>query len=158
FLRLLLGTHKHDAPAAVGEVAHEGHRLVELADGLLEIDDMDAVALREDEGAHARIPAPGLMPKVDAGLQQQLHRDRGSHGRSSLLRLTLRDLLPAREPADRPTTPHGPVACVMRGRQNGIIAGCSPQYRAPPWMRRMFERCSSIVWAKTWLPSPRATK
>jgi len=34
---------------------------------------VDAVALREDEGAHLWIPAPGLVSEVDASLEQLLH-------------------------------------------------------------------------------------
>ena len=31
---------------------------------------MDAVALAEEERLHARVPAPGLVPEVDAGFDQ----------------------------------------------------------------------------------------
>jgi hypothetical protein len=39
---------------------------------------VDPVALGEDVLAHLRIPAPGLMPEVDARFEQLLHAG-GSH-------------------------------------------------------------------------------
>ena len=54
--------------------------VVEPGDGLLQVDDVDAVALGEDELAHLRVPAAGLVAEVDAGLQQLLHADRGNQG------------------------------------------------------------------------------
>ena len=47
---------------------------------LLEIDDVDAVALTEDEPLHLRVPAPGLVPEVDTGLEHLLHGDDGHDG------------------------------------------------------------------------------
>ena len=41
--------------------------------GLVEIDDVDAVALGKDVGLHLRIPAFGLVTEVNAGLEQRLH-------------------------------------------------------------------------------------
>ena len=45
-----------------------------------EIDDVDAVALAVDESLHLRVPAPGLVAEVDAGLQELSHRDDRCHG------------------------------------------------------------------------------
>ena len=47
--------------------------------GLLEVDDVDAAALGEDEPLHLRVPAAGLVAEVDSGLQQLSHGD-DSHG------------------------------------------------------------------------------
>ena len=55
---------------------------VDEGQGLLQVDDVDAVALGEDEALHLRVPATGLVPEVDAALEQLLHGDDG-HGRSS---------------------------------------------------------------------------
>jgi hypothetical protein len=69
-LGLLLGAHEeHDAPVG-GEVAHERVGLAELLEGLLQVDDVDAVALAEDVLLHLRVPALGLVAEVDPGLQQ----------------------------------------------------------------------------------------
>ena len=51
-------------------------------DGLGEVDDVDPVALREDERAHLGIPAAGLVAEVNAGLEQLPHGD-GGHAWSS---------------------------------------------------------------------------
>src|SRR5262249_18308179 len=42
---------------------------------LIEIDDVDAVALTENEPLHLRVPAPGLMTEMDSGLEQLPHGD-----------------------------------------------------------------------------------
>ena len=44
---------------------------------LVQIDDVDAVALAVEEALHLRVPAPGLVAEVHPGLEQLLHRDDG---------------------------------------------------------------------------------
>ena len=44
---------------------------------LLQVDDVDAAALGEDEALHLRVPAARLVAEVDAGLQQFLHGNDG---------------------------------------------------------------------------------
>jgi len=64
-------------PAVTDRLAHEPVGGVDPLQGLLQVDDVDAVALPEDEAAHLGVPAAGLVAEVDAGLQQLLHRDDG---------------------------------------------------------------------------------
>ena len=47
-----------------------------------EVDDVDPVALAQDEAAHLRVPSAGLVAEMHAGLQQLPRRDDG-HGCSS---------------------------------------------------------------------------
>ena len=72
--------------ATGGQVADELVGVFEQLDGLLQVDDVDPVALREDVGAHLRVPALLLVAEVDACLQQPgddrslalgVHRARG---------------------------------------------------------------------------------
>ena len=49
---LLLGADEQHAAAALGEVAHERVRLLDQRKRLLQVDDVDAGALAEDEPAH----------------------------------------------------------------------------------------------------------
>ena len=72
-LRLLLGADEQHRSAALCDVAREIVRLFEQLERLLEVDDVDAAALREDVAAHLRVPAPGLVAEVDSGLQQLPH-------------------------------------------------------------------------------------
>ena len=58
-LGLLLGADEEHGLAVGGLLADEAHRLVEAADGLLQIDDVDAVALGEDERAACAGPSGG---------------------------------------------------------------------------------------------------
>ncbi len=65
-----------------------GNRLLDELEGavdvvqrLQEVNDVDAVALREDEALHLRVPTTGLVTEVDAALKQLPHRDDG-HGRA----------------------------------------------------------------------------
>ena len=82
-----------DDVAGLALGADEQHGLVGLADlggivvgldqtanGLLDIDDVDGVALAEDVRLHARVPHAGGGSKMDAGFQQFLDIDDGHDG------------------------------------------------------------------------------
>ena len=73
---LRLGADEEDVLAAQDDVARELLRELDLPERLLEIDDVDAVPLGEDEAAHLGIPAAGLVPEVDAGCEESLERRR----------------------------------------------------------------------------------
>ena len=72
--RLLLGADEKDALAVCGNIANEVVSLFELLDGLLQVDDIDAVTLHVDVLGHFGVPAAGLVTEVDTGFQQLLHR------------------------------------------------------------------------------------
>src|SRR5207249_411359 len=74
-LRLLLRADEQYRPVSLRQVAREGVRLLEQSLRLLEVDDVDAAALREDESLHLRIPAAGLVAEMDSGLQKLAHGD-----------------------------------------------------------------------------------
>ena len=77
---LLLGADEQDGAAAVGERRPANSlRLLEQRLRLQQVDDVDAVALAEDEAAHLGVPAARLVAEVDAGLQQLPDADLG-HG------------------------------------------------------------------------------
>src|SRR5207253_8730075 len=67
---LLLRAHEQNRSAASGDAGGEVLRVLQQPLGLLEVDDVDPVALAEDEAAHLRVPAPGLVPEVNACLEQ----------------------------------------------------------------------------------------
>ena len=54
-------------------------RLVDHVERLEQVDDVDAVALGEDELLHLRVPTTGLVAEVQASLQHIAHSDL-SHG------------------------------------------------------------------------------
>ena len=72
-LSLLLGADEQDALAFHGQVAHEIVGFVHLADGLLQVDDVDAIALGEDVRGHFGVPAASLMTEVHARFQELFH-------------------------------------------------------------------------------------
>src|SRR5205809_874465 len=74
-LRLLLRSDEEDLPAVRGQVSHEDVGLFDARERLLKVDDVDAVALHEDEALHLWVPAASLVSEVHAGLQELLHRD-----------------------------------------------------------------------------------
>src|SRR5215203_3385892 len=74
-LGLPLGADEQDPLAFTGEPLYELSDLVEQLERLLQVDDVDSVTLAEDIRLHLRVPTPGLVPEVDASLQQLLHRD-----------------------------------------------------------------------------------
>src|SRR5579875_1587363 len=73
FLGLFLRADEQNSATIGGELLHKLVSLIEACHRLLEIDDMDAIAIHKDEWLHLGVPAPGLMPKVNACLKQLLH-------------------------------------------------------------------------------------
>ena len=70
----------NDAQGGGGAVdgATEGEIVAHLAearhvDGLVEVDDVGAVAFAEDEALHLRVPTVGLVAEVNTRLQQLFH-------------------------------------------------------------------------------------
>ena len=63
-------TNRRSRPA--GQLAGELLRVVQQPLGLLQVDDVDAAALAEDEAAHLGVPAARLVAEVNPGLQQLL--------------------------------------------------------------------------------------
>jgi hypothetical protein len=57
-----------------GHFAHEAGGVLEHFQGFLQVDYVDAVAFAEDVFLHLRIPALGLVPEVNTGFEQFLHR------------------------------------------------------------------------------------
>ena len=76
-LGLLLGADEEDRAAVGDGLLDEVVRAVDERQRLLQVDDVDAVALGEDEALHLGVPAPGLVPEVDAALEELAHRDDG---------------------------------------------------------------------------------
>ena len=71
---LLLGAHEQQALAVLRQLTDEVVSLLQLLHGLLQVDDIDAVALGEDIGCHLGVPATGLVTEVHTCLQKLLHR------------------------------------------------------------------------------------
>src|SRR5829696_6726909 len=74
-LGLLLGADEHHRAAVRDGLLDELVRAVDVGQRLLQVDDVDAVALGEDEALHLRVPTAGLVSEVHAALEQLLHRD-----------------------------------------------------------------------------------
>ena len=83
-LGLLLGADEQHRAALGGQVADEVVGGLDAGQRLLEVDDVDAVALAEDESLHLRVPTAGLVPEVDTGFEHLSHGDDGHDGYSSL--------------------------------------------------------------------------
>ena len=66
FLRLLLAADEQNLAAAPRHFLQKIGRAMQLLHRLIEIDDVDRVALLENERLHLRIPALGLVTKMDA--------------------------------------------------------------------------------------------
>ena len=72
-LRLALGADEQHRAAGRHQVAHEVGGFFEELQRLLQVNDVDPVALAEDVRTHLRVPAPGLVTEVDASLEQLFH-------------------------------------------------------------------------------------
>src|SRR5690606_36212058 len=58
-----------------GELAQVLHRILVHDQGLLEVEDMDAIAVTVDVRGHPRIPEPRLVAEMDSGLEHLPHGD-----------------------------------------------------------------------------------
>src|SRR5581483_4125665 len=74
-LRLALGAHEEQDLALGRQVLHELGGFLEHLQRLLQVNDVNTVALSEDVLLHLGIPALGLVPEVDARFEQFLHGD-----------------------------------------------------------------------------------
>src|SRR5438876_4071395 len=152
---LLLGAHEHDRPAAAGEVRGELLRVTQQSLGLLQVDDVNPLALAEDEAAHLRVPAPGLVPEVDSRLEQVRDRDlfhTAPFFVSDCARGNRTDPAPVAGRARTPA-PRGRMICGAKDTRGG---------RKPPEKRRGGPKtapapfCSAPVWPfGGWLPCSR---
>src|SRR5690606_14226703 len=70
FLSLLLGADEQHGSTVSDGLLDELACLVDVRQGLLQVDDVDAVAVGEDEPRHLRIPATGLVSDVAAAVEQ----------------------------------------------------------------------------------------
>jgi len=74
-LRLAFGAYEKNGFTGGGQVGHELRRFLEHLERLLQIDDVDSIALSEDVFLHLGIPALGLVPEVNPRFKQLLHGD-----------------------------------------------------------------------------------
>ena len=74
-LRMALGAHEEDDSPLGGQILHKFRRFLEHLQRLLQIDDVNAIALAKDVLLHPWVPALRLMPEVNACFEQLLHRD-----------------------------------------------------------------------------------
>ncbi|MPM83332.1 hypothetical protein SDC9_130396 [bioreactor metagenome] len=72
-LRLAFGSHKENAPARLRDFADKIIGLFKPLDSLLKVDDIDPIALREDERLHLRVPASRLVSEMDAAFKKLFH-------------------------------------------------------------------------------------
>ena len=72
-LRLALGANEQDLAAAGGGLLDEIERALEQAHGLIEVDDVDAVARAVDERRHLRVPAMLLVAEMNARFEKLTH-------------------------------------------------------------------------------------
>jgi hypothetical protein len=119
---LALGAHEQDGAAVLRELTHVLHRVVVHRQRLLEVDDVDLVALAEDVVGHLRIPVPRLVTEMNAGLQHLTH----GYGHASLhsgLCLHRRLAFPVFEPDTLKRR------CA---KWTARIAACRPRFRIRP--------------------------
>src|SRR5215469_2031923 len=99
-----LGADEQDGAAVGDEAFHELGGLVVHRQRLLEVDDVDAAALAEDERRHLRVPETGLMTEMHASFEHLAH---GHGGRGHYSTPAVRNPLQAgKVPGVRP--PYAP--------------------------------------------------
>ena len=95
---------------------------------LLQVDDVDAAALREDEAAHLGVPAARLVAEMDSGLQQLSHGDDGHWSSSSVLRVWAGG--ERMEPGDDARHRHPRWSAGSGAETPGILADALPTLRS----------------------------
>src|SRR5579883_321440 len=76
-LRLPLGADEENRLALPDLLLHEAGGVLEELQRLLQLDDVDPVALAEDVRLHLGVPTLGLVPEVNPRFEQLLHADGG---------------------------------------------------------------------------------
>jgi hypothetical protein len=71
--RRTLSANEHDFAAFSSQLADEVSRIIEHGQGLLKVDDVNFIALTEDELAHFWIPVTGLVTEMDACFEHLAH-------------------------------------------------------------------------------------
>jgi hypothetical protein len=71
--RLALRADEQQVAAVGRELAREFERFLVHRKRALEVDDVDLVAMAENERRHLRVPIAGLMPEMDPGFQHLTH-------------------------------------------------------------------------------------
>ena len=71
---LFLGSNEQNLAAVLRHVADEHVSFIQLFDGFLQVDDVNAVSFGENVRSHFRIPSSGLVTKVYASFQKLFHR------------------------------------------------------------------------------------
>src|SRR5580704_8989392 len=74
-LCLTLGAHEEDDSALGSQILNELRRLLEHLQRLLQIDNVDTIALTKDVLLHLWVPPLRLVPEVNARFEQLLHRN-----------------------------------------------------------------------------------
>ncbi len=72
---LALGAHHQNGAAFGCQLLGKFLCFLEHGQRFFQVDDVNLVALAEDEGSHFRIPETGLVAKVDTGFEHFAHRD-----------------------------------------------------------------------------------
>ena len=92
-----LGADEQHAATGGGHVAHGAQRAIEQRHGLLQIDDVHAVADAEQVRRHARVPAAGVVAEMHAGFEK-LAQGKVGHRHDAvsfpIVRLFLRGAMP----------------------------------------------------------------
>ena len=108
---LALGAHEDDPTTVLDQVHQDGVGFVDRTHGVLEIDDVDAVAGAEDEAPHAGVPALSLVSEMDPGGEQFANIDEGQVVTQFLY--TSAAVIPIGEDRLLPAGPAGQVACLV---------------------------------------------
>src|SRR5690606_20607477 len=110
--QLALRADEEHAVAPEHDLADRLLRDVQTIERLAQVDDVDAVALGEDEGLHLRIPTARLVAEVDSGFQEMVELNVGHEARRYFFYGA--DYAPVRIPA-RGVTTHGTTTsnCVL---------------------------------------------
>src|SRR5690625_3827826 len=73
FRSLLLGTNEQDGTAVSNGFLDELECFIDVGQGLLQVNDVDAVTIGEDVTTHFWVPTTGLVTKVHTSVEERAH-------------------------------------------------------------------------------------
>ena len=73
FLSLLLGAYEEDGAAVSDGLLDKLVSLIDVGQSLLEVNDVNAVTVGQDEALHLGVPAAGLVSEVDTCVEKLAH-------------------------------------------------------------------------------------
>ena len=120
FLSLLLGTDEKNRAAACDRFLDEVVGIVDVRERLLQVDDVNAASLGQNEALYLGVPALRLVSEVNTAVEQLANCDDG-HGRSPCCLWLMSTTVVVCPGVLAFSTPQGPSDCAVCEHANSPV-------------------------------------